>query len=96
MEPGGISSRFHSHKTVEEFLFIIEGSATLRVGEERYIVRKGDAITLRPEQGAHQLINENDVPCIYFEVGVKDPKDVVAYPEQGYRKYPDNRRESLS
>lgn len=93
--PGGISSRFHSHKTVEEFLFILDGEATLRVGDERYRVAAGDAITLQPESGAHQLLNESEQDCVYLEVGVRDPNDVVECPEHGYRKYPDNRREPL-
>lgn len=93
--PGGISARYHSHKTVEEFLFILDGEATLRVGDDRIKVTVGDAITLLPESGAHQLVNESTCDCVYLEVGVRDPDDVVEYPEHGYRKLSDSRRESL-
>ncbi|MFB0517216.1 MAG: cupin domain-containing protein [Candidatus Neomarinimicrobiota bacterium] len=81
MRPGQVSSRFHYHTHEEEFLLVLEGQATLRVGEDCYEVGPGDAISLKAGGPAHQLLNRTEEDCIYLAVGMRDPADTVVYPD---------------
>jgi uncharacterized cupin superfamily protein len=65
----------------EEFLIILEGRAILRIGEGRFVVEKDDFVSLKPNGKPHQLINEFEEDCRYLEVGTRDLKDQIFYPE---------------
>jgi XRE family transcriptional regulator, regulator of sulfur utilization len=45
MAPGGRSGKYPATDSGEKFAFIIEGEATLTLGNEVYVLGKGDAIT---------------------------------------------------
>jgi uncharacterized cupin superfamily protein len=81
LAPGQISSRFHSHSREEEFVLILSGHATLRLGTASWPVGPGDAISLRPGGPAHQLRNDSSEDCVYLEVSTRAADDVITYPE---------------
>src|SRR4051812_28032744 len=65
--PGAIGYPFHFHCGVEEAIYILSGSGTARLGDERVAVRAGDYIAhpIGPEH-AHQMINDGSEPLVYL------------------------------
>jgi uncharacterized cupin superfamily protein len=61
--PGKQSWPQHYHLANEEALFVLEGSGTLRLGDERIPVTAGDYVALPPGPAcAHQLLNDSTQP----------------------------------
>lgn len=78
--PGKQSVPAHYHMIEEEHVYILEGSLTLRLGEERYAMKAGDYACFPAGQRAgHCLINEGNKVCRYIVVGERNPKEVVVY-----------------
>ncbi len=44
----GEETEVHLHRRSQEFYYILEGSGTMRLGDERLVVRPGDAILIPP------------------------------------------------
>jgi uncharacterized cupin superfamily protein len=83
LPPGGVSFPFHYHCATEEAIYVLRGTGTARIGEERVPVREGDwiAYPVGPEH-AHQMINDGTEPLVYLCVSANAQKvDVVAYPD---------------
>lgn len=57
LPPSG-KSQPHSHETAQETWYVLEGSATFIIGDERQAVNKGD-IVYGPEKLTHELINNS-------------------------------------
>ena len=82
LPPGKQSSTFHFHLVEEEHMLILEGSATLRLGEERYTVKAGDFVSFPAGQKAgHCLVNDSGAPCRFLMIGDNNPNDVCVYPD---------------
>jgi uncharacterized cupin superfamily protein len=80
LTPGAASSLQHYHATQDEFIYILQGSPTLRWGDEKIILQAGDCMGFPKHQGiGHCLINETDQVVVYLEVGDRSPQDVVQY-----------------
>lgn len=78
--PGKQSVPAHYHMLEEEHVYILEGSLTLRLGEERHSMKAGDYACFPAGQRAgHCLINESDKVCRYIIVGERNPNEVVVY-----------------
>lgn len=78
--PGKQSVPAHYHMLEEEHVYILEGSLTLRLGEERHAMTVGDYACFPAGQRAgHCLINEGDKVCRYIIVGERNPNEVVVY-----------------
>jgi len=79
--PGGISALMHHHSKQDEFVYILQGSPTLILGEEEFILQPGDCIGFKAGSGvAHQLANRSSAPALYLEVGDRTAGDEVDYP----------------
>lgn len=84
LPPGKQSCPFHYHLLEEEHLFVLEGRATLRLGDERYALAPGDYVCFPAgQQAGHALLNEGDAPCRYLVIGERNPNDVIVYPDSG-------------
>jgi quercetin dioxygenase-like cupin family protein len=59
--PGGRSGKHAQGHAGEQFAIIFEGEATLTLGEETYVLRRGDAVTFRSET-FHQWENSGSEP----------------------------------
>jgi uncharacterized cupin superfamily protein len=82
LPPGKQSVPFHYHLLEEEHLIVLEGEATLRLGEERHRIRAGDYVGFPTGQRAgHCLVNEGNAPFRYIVIGDHEPNDVCAYPD---------------
>jgi uncharacterized cupin superfamily protein len=81
--PGETSSEHHYHTTEEEHVLVLEGSATLVLGEEHHSLSVGDHIWFPAgEEVAHHIINNTDSIFKFFVFGERRVDDVVFYPMQ--------------
>ena len=73
VEPSRRAWPFHYHAANEEAIYLLEGSGTLRIGEEEVPISKGDYVTFPAarEEGAHQLVNPSNsvLRYLYFSEG---------------------------
>ena len=82
--PGKRSCPFHYHLANEEAIYILDGEATLRLGDREVAVRAGDYIAL-PVGPAHphQLINASAAPVRYLCMSTLQTPEVAIYPDSG-------------
>lgn len=82
LAPGKRAFPRHWHAANEEFLYLLAGTGTLRLGAEEIAVRSGDFIAL-PAGAAHvhELVNTGEEPLRYFAVSTMNVPDVVHYPD---------------
>jgi mannose-6-phosphate isomerase-like protein (cupin superfamily) len=73
--PGGDPAQGHSHKTIEEIYFVLEGEITMKVGGDEVTLGPRDAILL-PSETPRATRNDGDVPAAFAMVSVKveDPR----------------------
>lgn len=82
LAPGMQSAPAHYHAFEEEHVFMLEGSLTVRLGDERHRMTKGDYICFPAGQRAgHCLINEGAAAARYVIIGERNPSDVIVYPD---------------
>ena len=56
---GGQAGDYHMHKDAEQIYYFVKGEGKMKIDDEIYAVKPGDAVHLPP--GAyHQLINDSD------------------------------------
>ncbi|MGV3549818.1 cupin domain-containing protein [Rhizobium sp.] len=80
LPPGMQTAPAHYHIFEEEHLYLLAGTLTVRLGDERHSMRPGDYICWPAGQKAgHCLINETDDVCRYVIIGERNPNDVVVY-----------------
>jgi uncharacterized cupin superfamily protein len=81
LAPGALSALAHSHSKQDEFIFILEGTPTLVMGEQEFLLSAGDCYGFKAGTGvAHQLINRSVETVIYLEIGDRTAGDEVEYP----------------
>lgn len=84
LDPGRFSFPYHFHRAAEELFYIVSGEATLRLPEDFRKIVQGDLIFFEEgPQGAHQLYNHGDVPCVYLDIRTTFGIDVCEYPDSG-------------
>lgn len=81
LEPGSQSSLLHRHSHQDEFVFIVEGTPTLRTETEELLLAPGMCAGFPAGGVAHQLVNFSDQNVVYLEVGDRSPEDVTTYPD---------------
>lgn len=83
--PGKRAWPFHNHHVNEEMFLILDGSGTLRHGDQEYPVRTGDVIASVPggRETAHQIINTGDRELRYLAVSTVAAHEIVEYPDSG-------------
>lgn len=79
---GAIAYPFHYHCANEEAIYVIAGTGTIRLGDQRVAVSAGDwiAMPIGPAH-AHQMINDSDAPLVYLTVGTEHKCEVIGYPD---------------
>ena len=81
--PGKSAFPFHYHCSNEEAVYILEGDAELRFGDESYFVSKGDYLTFPAEGSAHQLTNRGETILKYMCISTMTEPDIKIYPDSG-------------
>ena len=85
IDPGKAAYPAHNHRINEELFLVLNGTGELRVGNERFPVRKGDIVACPPggPETAHQLRNVGASPLEVLMVSTFEEADVVEYPDSG-------------
>jgi|TARA_B110000263_G_scaffold49029_1_gene40863 uncharacterized cupin superfamily protein len=82
LEPGARSSARHWHTQQDEFVFIVEGTATLVTNDEKVKLTKGMSVGFPAgNANGHQLFNESNSIVWYLEVGDRPRSEEVIYPD---------------
>ena len=81
---GDLSTAYHTHDRTDEWVYVLEGRARVRVAGERFEVGPGDFLGHPAGGPAHVMEPETDL--VYLMGGMIDPDDVVLYPEAGKRR----------
>ena len=82
LPPGAWSSQRHWHSAEDEFVFVLEGEATLITNEGRTRLCAGMCAGFaKGEANGHHLVNESGTPVVYLEVGSRHRNDAVDYPD---------------
>jgi uncharacterized cupin superfamily protein len=84
LKPGRFSNRFHYHMREEEHIFILKGSATLILGDRKYIMKERDYCCFPAGQRAgHHLFNHTKADCVFMTIGDSKPNDIACFPKSG-------------
>ena len=67
LAPHSIAAPLHVHTQEDEFSFIIEGSVSLRLGDEEHVARSGDLV-VKPRGQWHTFWNATDEPARILEM----------------------------
>ena len=82
--PGRRAFPYHYHLANEEAIYILEGSATLRLGAEEVEVSAGDYVALPADpEVAHQLVNTSKGALRYLCFSTMVAPEVTVYPDSG-------------
>jgi len=82
LEPGAASALLHWHAVQDEFVYVVEGVATVRVGEKEFELSAGDCIGFKGGiKVGHQVTNRSAGRVTYLEIGDRLPGDHGDYPE---------------
>ena len=80
--PGKTAWPFHAHLGNEEAIYVLEGHATLRLGDRQHALKPGDYVALPARaDAAHQVINTSAAPVRYLAISTMNPTDVIVYPD---------------
>lgn len=84
---GDRSSEYHTHKYEDEAIYVLSGTGTSVIGEEKYKIGPGDFVAFPGSGPAHETINDGTVPLVCLVIGQRLAQDVVDYPRAGKRLY---------
>jgi len=79
-----LSTAYHAHDRTDEWVYVLEGRARVRVGGHAFEVSAGDFIAHPAAGPPHDMQPFRDL--VYLMGGQSDPADVVTYPEAGKRR----------
>jgi uncharacterized cupin superfamily protein len=80
LRPGNDSTQFHHHDSDEEFIYVLEGTASASIGDSQFQVSAGDFMGFPTPSPGHSLHNDSECDLRYLVGGERNPADVVHYP----------------
>ncbi|WP_372839797.1 cupin domain-containing protein [Phaeovulum sp.] len=87
LAPGASSSERHWHEAEDEFLYVLDGVATVHDDDGMHTLGAQDAACWRHgDANAHRVLNQSQAPLRYLIVGSRAAKDVCHYPDSGRRQ----------
>ena len=87
LPPGGWSSRRHRHSAEDEFVYILDGVATVIDDDGPHLLHPGDAAAWRHgDPNAHHITNTGPSPLRILTVGSRAAGDNCTYPDDGRRQ----------
>lgn len=82
LSPGSMSALRHAHAKQDEFVYIVEGTPTLRTDEGAVVLSPGMCAGFSAGTGnAHHLVNESAHDVVYLEIGDRSPGDSAVWPD---------------
>jgi uncharacterized cupin superfamily protein len=79
LAPGAVSSLHHRHSRQDEFIYVVEGEATLFTDRGQTTLRPG-MVAGFPANGTDHLENNSERDCVIIEIGDRSDGDMVSYP----------------
>lgn len=79
--PGRRSSVRHCHSHDDEIFVVLEGSATLLLGDERAPVAPGTIVSRPPATGVPHSFEAGDDGLVMLAYGTREPADTCWYPD---------------
>jgi mannose-6-phosphate isomerase-like protein (cupin superfamily) len=67
--PKGRSFRPHYHEDMEEIFIILSGQASIRISDERAILKSGDSVLI-PIKAIHEMKNVGSEDVYYIVIGI--------------------------
>ena len=91
LEPGASSALQHHHSAQDELVYILQGTAVCRLGNQEIEMKAGDCMGFPAGQGVgHCIVNRSDSAVVYLEIGDRMAGDIVDYPEVDLKCIADN------
>lgn len=81
VQPGRRSSVRHCHSHDDEIFVVLEGSATLLLGDERTRVTPGTVVARPPATGVAHSFEAGDDGLVMLAYGTREPADTCWYPD---------------
>jgi uncharacterized cupin superfamily protein len=81
--PGKESFIPHAHAQQEEFIFILEGEATVTIGDSRIVLGSGDFVGFPTDGVVHHLANTGTRDLVYLMGGEHTEIEVSRFPTIG-------------
>ena len=82
LAPGAHSALRHAHAKQDEFVYILEGEATLITDSGEQLLKPGMCAGFKAGTGdAHHLVNRTQKDVVFLEVGDRTAADAVTYPD---------------
>jgi uncharacterized cupin superfamily protein len=79
--PGRRSSVRHCHSQEDEIFVVLEGSATLLLGDQRHPVRPGSVVSRPAATGVAHSFEAGDDGLVMLAYGTREPADECWYPD---------------
>jgi uncharacterized cupin superfamily protein len=87
LPPGARASQRHWHSLEDEFLLMLDGTATVVDDQGAHELGPGDAAAWRKgEPNAHHVVNRGETALRYLIVGSRVAEDICSYPDSGSRQ----------
>jgi len=67
--PAGAAELLHYHRQSRQFFYMLSGTGTMLVGDERVVLKQGEGIEIAPLI-AHQLRNESTEAALFLVISV--------------------------
>jgi uncharacterized cupin superfamily protein len=82
LAPGAISALRHWHENEDEFVFVLEGEATLVEDGGETLLKIGDAAGFKAGvANGHQIANRSGRDVVYLEIGTRAGAERATYPD---------------
>lgn len=79
---GAASAMRHHHSNNDEFVYIVDGEATLITNAGEQILSTGMCAGFpKGKKDGHHLVNKSARPVLYLEVGTNNMPDLIGYPD---------------
>ena len=82
LAPGAYSALRHAHAKQDEFVYLLEGEATLITESGESVLKPGMCAGFKAGSGdAHHLHNRTQKDVVFLEIGDRSAGDSVSYPD---------------
>jgi uncharacterized cupin superfamily protein len=82
LKPGAASAARHWHSKQDEFVWIVEGEATLVTDAGAQVLKAGQCAGFPAGKAdGHHLVNRSARDVVYLEIGDRSPGDASSYPD---------------
>lgn len=83
--PGARAFPRHRHHVEEEWVFVLEGTATVRIGDAEHRLAPGGFAAFAPGGPAHCVENRGEAALLCLTGGESAAAEIVDFPDQGAR-----------